>query len=190
MTDLLLVPVPPADHNLIVFLQPRLSEVFHLQAGIYPKRDLDPSRAYDFGRNQFNSTAILARALEKFEDLNDSKVLCVTSLDLFVPVLTYVFGEAQLDGKAAIVSSYRLDEERYGFPRNQPLLQNRILKESIHELGHTFGLIHCHDYNCVMHSSTSVEEIDIKGMRFCDGCGQRLHGFQGSMRSDASQNPT
>jgi archaemetzincin len=173
MQCLLLVPVPPVAHNLIVFLQPKLASVFHTKAEVYPKRDLDPSRAFDFGRNQFNSTAILASALDKFNDIN-GKILCVTSLDLFVPVLTYVFGEAQLEGKAAIVSSYRLDEQRYGFPKNQSLLEERILKESIHELGHTFGLVHCHDYHCVMHSSTSVEEIDLKGATFCSHCTKKL----------------
>lgn len=78
-----------------------------------------------------------------------------------------MFGEAQLEGTAAIVSSHRLDETLYGLPKNQELLEERLLKEAIHDLGHTFGLVHCHDYSCVMHSSASVEEIDIKGASFC-----------------------
>jgi archaemetzincin len=68
------------------------------------------------------------------------------------------------------VSTYRLDESIYGFPPNPRLTQERLLKESLHELGHTFGLIHCPDYLCVMHSSTSVEEIDVKTARFCLKC--------------------
>ncbi|MBI4429387.1 MAG: hypothetical protein HY562_09750, partial [Ignavibacteriales bacterium] len=103
-----------------------------------------------------------------------SKILCITALDLFVPVLTFVFGEAQLDGSAAIVSSHRLDESFYGLPKNQEILEHRLLKEAVHELGHTYGLVHCHDYECVMHSSTSVEEIDVKGTTFCTRCNQQL----------------
>lgn len=173
MSSILLVPVPPADHNAIVILQARLASVFSTAVELYPKRDLNPSFAFDFGRNQFNSTLLLAAALDRFNSTS-GKILLVTSLDLFVPVLTYVFGEAQLEGKAAIVSSHRLDETIYGLPKNQGLLEERLLKEAIHELGHTFGLVHCRDFNCVMHSSTSVEEIDIKGVTFCRVCKERL----------------
>ncbi|HLF19258.1 MAG TPA: archaemetzincin family Zn-dependent metalloprotease [Bacteroidota bacterium] len=173
MSKILLVPVPPADHNLIVFLQARLASVFRTAVELYPKRDFSPSCAFDFGRNQFNSTVLLGAALERFNGTY-GKILCVTALDLFVPVLTYVFGEAQLDGTAAIVSTHRLDETLYGLPKNQVLLEERLLKEAIHELGHTFGLLHCHDFNCVMHSSTSVEEIDVKGVIFCTVCKERL----------------
>ena len=105
-------------------------------------------------------------------DANQSsrKILAVTGLDLFVPVLTYVFGEAQLSGKAAVVSTFRLDETLYGLPANRPLLEERLLKEAVHELGHTFGLIHCRNYECAMHSSTAAEEIDIKGKGLCEEC--------------------
>jgi archaemetzincin len=106
------------------------------------------------------------------EQMGDTpgKVLGVTSLDLFVPVLTFVFGEAQLNGTAALVSTFRLNETFYGFPPNEALLEERLIKEAVHELGHTFGLIHCRDFACVMHSSTSVEEIDVKGKEFCGSC--------------------
>ncbi|HQT91630.1 MAG TPA: hypothetical protein PL001_06335 [Candidatus Kryptobacter bacterium] len=97
-------------------------------------------------------------------------MLGVTSGDLFVPVLTYVFGEAQLDGKVAVVSSYRLRDEYYGLAPDAGLLHHRLVKESVHELGHAFGLLHCHNYLCVMHSSTGVEEIDIKTERLCTEC--------------------
>jgi len=91
-------------------------------------------------------------------------------VDLFVPVLTYVFGEAQLDGKAAVVSTFRLREEFFGLDADPKLERTRLLKEAIHELGHTFGLIHCRNYDCVMHSSTSVEEVDLKPTDFCEDC--------------------
>jgi archaemetzincin len=98
------------------------------------------------------------------------KILGVTGIDLFVPVLTYVFGEAQLDGRAAVVSSFRLDDRLYGLSPNPALLRERLVKETLHELGHTFGLLHCRDFECVMHSSTSVEEIDLKPAHLCGKC--------------------
>ncbi len=73
-----------------------------------------------------------------------------------------------------MVSTFRLNETLYGLPENPRLLEERLIKESVHELGHTFGLIHCRDYNCVMHTSTSVEEIDVKGAEFCVGCKKRM----------------
>jgi len=124
-------------------------------------------------RNQYYSSAIIER-LERDLSPAASKVLAVTGLDLYIPVLTFVFGEARLNGRCAVVSSYRLDNKFYGLPDNPVLLQERLLKEAIHELGHTFGLLHCHNPECVMKSSTYVEEIDFKSSRFCDRCSDKL----------------
>ena len=120
-------------------------------------------------RNQFNSTWILSRILEEVPE-EDCKTLGVTTVDLYVPVLTFVFGEAQLEGKAAVVSSFRLRDELYGLSKNPERLKERLEKEAIHELGHTFGLIHCREPNCVMFTSTYAEEIDFKSKDFCHAC--------------------
>jgi archaemetzincin len=101
---------------------------------------------------------------------NGGRLLAVTSLDLFVPVLTFVFGEAQLGGSCAIVSVHRLREEVYGLPADPVLLQERLFKEAVHELGHTFGLRHCDDWRCVMTSSHSVEWLDVKSSELCANC--------------------
>jgi len=100
-------------------------------------------------------------------------VLGVADSDLFIPILTFVFGEAQLgpaDATAALVSMYRLRQEFYGMPPDPETLSARLLKEALHELGHTFGLRHCADYRCVMSSSPSVENIDLKLAQFCPAC--------------------
>jgi archaemetzincin len=124
-------------------------------------------------RNQYNSTWILSQILTLVPQ-EDCKILGVTSLDLYVPVLTFVFGEAQLDGRAALVSSFRLRDELYGLPKNPEKLKERLIKEAIHELGHTFGLIHCREPNCVMFTSTYAEEIDFKSKDFCSACSALL----------------
>ena len=85
-------------------------------------------------------------------------------------MLTYVFGEAQLDGRAAVVSTFRLDNQIYGLPANRNVLFDRLCKEAVHELGHTYNLVHCHRHPCVMMSSTYVDGIDLKSDRFCDDC--------------------
>jgi archaemetzincin len=152
--------------GVIEDLPDRLSRVFHSTCGIRPG-GLNGAFAHDLKRNQFHSTAILA-ALQPIA--NGSRILAVTGLDLFVPVLTFVFGEAQLAGNCAVVSLHRLREEVYGLPPNPELLSDRLLKEAIHELGHTFGLRHCDDWRCVMTSSHSVEWLDVKSHEFCASC--------------------
>ena len=95
-------------------------------------------------------------------------------MDLFIPVLTFVFGQAQLDGPGALVSTHRLRNEYYGLPRDRERLVERTIKEVVHEVGHSFGLVHCQDYNCVMHASTYVEDVDLKSSRFCPSCQSQL----------------
>lgn len=153
--------------NVLESLAASLVRAFQTPCRIRP--DLfDISFALDTGRRQYHSTAILQR-LEQHCAL-DARVLGVASCDLFVPVLTFVFGEAQLDGYCATVSSARLREEAYGMPPREDLLRERLLKQAVHELGHTFGLRHCADWRCVMSSSHAVERVDVKSAEFCAGC--------------------
>jgi len=136
----------------------------------------DPELVFDSSRGQYNSTELLAQLLEETAG-SDVTVLGITGVDLFIPILTYVFGEAQLAGRAAVVSTYRLDNARYGLPANHRVLLDRLSKEAIHELGHTRGLIHCNQSMCVMRSSTYVEDIDLKSAQFCASCGQHVRAF-------------
>lgn len=135
---------------------------------------VDCSAAFDAGRGQYYSTEILRR-LQPLAS-GGARVLGVTGLDLFVPVLTFVFGEAQLEGRCALVSFHRLKEEFYGMPPRPQLLAERLLKEAVHELGHTFGLRHCFDWQCVMASSHAVELLDVKGAEFCRRCARAVYG--------------
>ena len=147
----------------------QLGPIFHMACQVRPER-LNVAFARDRMRNQYYSTAIL-QAMQPFAE-PDTRLLAVTSLDLYVPVLTFVFGEAQLSGGCAVVSLHRLREEFYGLPAREDLLRERLVKEAVHELGHTFGLRHCDDWRCVMTSSQAVERLDVKGAEFCFLCGR------------------
>jgi archaemetzincin len=144
-----------------------LARIFGVTCHVRPD-SLDAEFAYDRRRGQYHSTAILQRMQRLAAP--GTRLLAVTSLDLYVPVLTFVFGEAQLEGNCALVSVHRLEEEFYGLPPRQDLLRERLVKEAVHELGHTFGLMHCEDWNCVMTSSHSVERVDVKSAEFCRSC--------------------
>lgn len=129
---------------------------------------LDAAAALDPNRGQYYSTEILKRLLPLAGP--ETRVLGVTVLDLYVPVLTFVFGEAQLEGPCALVSLHRLRESFYGLPERRELTAERLQKEAVHELGHTYGLRHCPDWRCVMASSHGVELLDVKGADFCQRC--------------------
>ena len=135
---------------------------------------VDAKFAHDAARGQYHSTAILQR-LQSIS-ANGNPLLGVTAVDLFVPIFTFVFGEAQLEGKCALASIYRLSEEHYGLPADEGKLRERLTKEAVHELGHTFGLRHCEDWQCVMASSHSVELVDVKSAEFCGECGRVVRG--------------
>jgi archaemetzincin len=134
---------------------------------------LDLSEFYDASRRQYNANTILYKIDEEFA-ADGSKTMAIFSVDLFIPILTYIFGQAFLNGRAGVASIHRLTNELYGMPKNDELLLNRFRKEVIHELGHTFGLIHCLNSTCVMRSSTYVEDIDQKSHQFCTKCRAEL----------------
>lgn len=169
---LYLIPVHLPDGAVLEPLLSYLAHAFRLEAEIL-RKEIDVSSAYDKGRNQYYSTAILARILKEPPD-DAFRVLGVTDLDIFIPVLTYLFGEAQLKGPGALVSICRLRNEFYGRAADPQLFQERLLKEAVHELGHTYGLTHCIHPGCVMNSSTYIEDVDEKGVVFCRDCAEEV----------------
>lgn len=125
-----------------------------------------PGDAYDPRRRQFSSGRILQWLGGRLPD-DGSKVLAITDVDLFMPVLTFVYGEAQLGGRAAVVSLARLLDGR---GLRSPLVVARLAKEAVHELGHTFGLLHCERNPCVMSRSVNLAQVDGKETTLCHDC--------------------
>lgn len=164
---LTLLPLEFSNSQLLQDLLIRLR--LHFETINIQSAELNLEEAYDIQRQQYYSTRIIDKAKRTFDFPNDY-VLILTELDLFVPVLTHIFGEAELKGRYSIVSTCRLHEEFYTSERDHRLLLERTYKEIIHELGHNFGLLHCRDWQCVMHSSSGIEEVDLKNSLFCLNC--------------------
>jgi archaemetzincin len=168
MQEIFLAPIEFSSRTFLLKIKSELMKLIHVPVNILDLR-LDLESAFSAERNQYHSTSLLAQAEKLVAEVNGKVVLLLES-DIYVPVLTYVFGEAQLNGKLSIVSLCRLHEEFYTGISNEELLLQRSIKEILHELGHNFGLYHCRDWNCVMHSSAGIEEVDIKGDNFCNSC--------------------
>lgn len=133
-----------------------------------------PEGSYERSRNQYHSTRILREMLKEIPE-DAGKILGLIDKDLCIPILTFVFGEAQLGGTASIVSLARLRQEFHGLPPDGRILHERLLKECLHEVGHTYGLIHCPDRECAMSLSNTVVDVDRKKAAYCMTCGTILH---------------
>jgi archaemetzincin len=167
-----LLPVGNIDLGLIEHLRDLIPQCLKVECEILPFT-LDPAAAYHPERLQFHSSEIVER-MQRMIRPKDWRFLAIADVDLYIPILKYVFGEAQMGGPCGLVSIFRLRQEFYGLDRDDSLLKERLLKEAVHELGHTLGLKHCEDYRCAMASSHAVEWIDLRGSFLCDFCQNQI----------------
>lgn len=128
---------------------------------------------FDAARKQYDANRLLQLVHSEYSS-GSLKTIGLFQVDLYIPILTYIFGQAQYNGNTGIASVYRLKNEQYGMQSDEKLLYERFRKVVIHELGHTFGLIHCHVPICVMRPGTYVEDIDQKKHQFCNKCSTAL----------------
>jgi len=168
MKLLQLLPIGNVDDGLLKDLRPALEETFLVSCKVLPVR-LDPQFAFHGERQQYHSSEILQR-MQSFLTPDSWRILGVVAVDLYIPILTFVFGEAQMGGPCAVLSAHRLRQELYGLPPDPELFRQRVLKEAVHELGHTLNLTHCEDYTCAMAPSHAVEWIDLKESNLSTAC--------------------
>ena len=172
MKLLQLLPIGDFDGRLLRELAPAMANLFRIPTEVLAVR-LDPEFAYHGERQQFHSSEIL-QAIQPYVNPDSWRILGVTSVDLYIPILTFVFGEAQIGGPCGLVSIHRLRQEFYGLPADSEILGHRLLKEAVHEIGHTLDLTHCEDYRCAMAPSHAVEWIDLKASELCSSCQARV----------------
>ncbi len=163
---------PAAD--LLEGVRARLARVYDaaVRVGVSPDR---PEDAFDVRRGQHSSSRILVWLGERHT--GPGRVLGLTDEDLFIPILTFVFGEAQLGGRTAVVSTARLGDSPR-IPGEAARIALRLQKEAVHELGHTYGLLHCHDATCAMARSPSLRHVDAKAPALCRACHARALELQ------------
>jgi archaemetzincin len=155
-------------------LKEHLEVVFKaiVEASLQEEKLLEGS--YSTRRKQYNSSRILLNLKLNLAEIPASRILGITSVDLYAEGLNFVFGEAQFLGKFALISTHRLKPEYYG-ETNGELFISRVRKEAVHEFGHTFGLGHCPNPTCVMHFSNSIWDTDRKTDKPCPACSYKLN---------------
>lgn len=165
-THIIISPVGDIPSWINLTIAGRIRDIFGFETEVNHLMD-DISFAYDPERDQYYSTQILEALAAKAPD-KCIKLLAVTKEDLFIPILTHVYGEAQLGGVASIISISRLIPYPESGPREEG--PDRLVKEAAHELGHAFDLRHCEDEHCIMHYCRKLEDVDNKSDRFCRYC--------------------
>lgn len=172
MSYIYILPVETESDPWIGELEKSIHRTFGFYAKVL-KPSINLENTFDLKRAQYNSSQILLQMIAAPPE-DTVKILGIVAVDLFIPILTFVFGEAQLNGIGSVVSLHRLNNTFYGMQSDERLLTERLVKEAIHELGHNFGLVHCGNQECVMTSSTYVEDIDHKSAEMCSRCRDQL----------------
>lgn len=162
-----LVPVGSTDKAVLEDLRQPLEEAFEQDVQAGSRMEL-PKASWNAQRGQYLASVILDKLP------SDDMVLGVADVDIYERDLNFVFGEADIAGKKALISLARLRQEYYGLPQNEKIFYERALKEVVHEIGHVYGLGHCPHRTCVMHFSNGLHDTDTKGWQFCPRCREKV----------------
>ena len=167
---IVLIPIGETEEATLEALRQPLAEGFAQKTGIGERMAL-PEESWNQRRGQHLATMLLTLIpLPR----SGGRALGVVDVDIYAPGLNFVFGEADITGKRALISLHRLRQEFYGLPRDEKLFRERALKEAVHELGHIYGLGHCPEPICVMHFSNSLPDTDLKAWNFCPNCQRKV----------------
>jgi archaemetzincin len=172
MIGLRVAPMERLDESLLAAIRESLRQGYGVEVDLGAALG-EPGFAWDDTRGQYSAPVILRRLLDGVgadHGAGRSRLLAVTGRDLYIPMLSFVYGQAQLGGRVAVVSLARLRPEFYGLPPDEELLTIRARKEALHEVGHLFGLVHCPEVNCAMTLSTGIRQLDWKQPSLCAGC--------------------
>jgi archaemetzincin len=169
--EVLLVPIGDVEADLTAWLAAELGATLGCSARVGDPVPL-PKGGYDPVRRRYRGEAMLGTL--RAVSAPAHRLLGLTDVDCYAPGLNFIFGQATLQGREAFVALPRLRPSFYGLQDDPDLFRQRVLKEAVHELGHTWGLGHCPDPHCVMHFSNTLHDTDVKGAAFCPRCRRQI----------------
>ena len=161
--------------NLMNNLERELNE-FKIRVKIFEDILTLTDLEYDISKEQYNASKILKKIKNKSLKKDIFRILGILDEDIYSKNHNFVFGLASMKSGVAVISLTRLREKFYKMTSSlyrkhetRKHIEDRVLKEAIHELGHTFGLIHCNNL-CVMQFSHTLKDTDKKPPDFCNSC--------------------
>ncbi len=170
-----LIPFGELDEVALAVVAANIQAVAGLPTRIQPAR-VRPDYAFIATRRQYDAVSILA-ALSG-ESNGAFFKMGILQQDLCIPILTYVYGESQLGGQAAVVSLHRI------YHIDRQVTYERGAKIAVHEAGHLLGLEHCREPGCLMRFSKQIEQLDRLPMHFCSACEYEIARLLNRVRYD------
>ncbi len=171
MLNLVILPIECDDKSILTQIQKGVSIAFpNLSCSIGPGSKGLLEGCFNSKRGQYNASRVLQKMSRQVRLHPRDSFLGVTSVDLYVPDMNFVFGLAGMSERVGLISLNRLKSETYGGEPDHVLFVDRAVKEAVHEMGHVFGLSHCRRSSCVMYFSNSIYDTDRKGRVFCSSC--------------------
>lgn len=168
-----IIPVGSVSKSFCRELGQAVAEVLSLECDVLPSM-AQPQYAYNPVRGQYHSTAILRRVGMAMNRKKHVLGVGVVEVDLFMPDLNFVFGEADRDERAVVVSLARLEPTYYGQPADHARTMRRVVAETLHEIGHIFSMAHCQNDACAMFFSNTLSDTDRKRGSYCDSCLEKI----------------
>lgn len=163
----IIIPLGIVDEVAVRVAAANIQAVFDISTDV-EKPWPDPKEAIISARNQYNAAQIMKTLAGNLK--GPVKRIGIIAKDISLPFLTYVFGEAQIGGEAAVISTYRLERGKAGAKPARALVYERLSKITIHETGHLLGLSHCLNPQCIMSFSIGLGKLDKLTLKFCNRC--------------------
>jgi len=168
------------DLELGTYLIKKLQEIFKNKFTHYEliKESLDiPQKSYDKERDQYFASFLLEPLRSYAIDNDYYKILGIFPDVMYSKWLNFIFGQAEFgdeeETRASIISSIRLKIDCDFTKDGLSKYYKRVLKEAVHEIGHTLSLDHC-DNTCVMKYSETLSDTDEKPYNYCSRCQELL----------------
>lgn len=132
-----------------------------------------PDEAYSPIRGQYFAMVILQK-LELLRSSEREKIVALVDEDLYTADQAWVIGASDRIAGTSVISLHRLRQEYFGYGEEEKILYRRVIKETVHQIGHLFGMRSCRNPRCAMYASERMQDIDAKREKFCDNCLRRI----------------
>lgn len=177
-----LLPLGNYHKDDLAFLQQEISTFFTRRVIIL--HSLQIPQKIIAADNSCNADSLLG-LLSQYTNDTIAEVVGITSNDINQVIETHliresklrlltfnksIFGLGYISGNACVISSFRI-----AYP-DKTLMNNRLRKITLHEMGHNLGLMHCSNDSCLMSAKNgNMVMLNKTGGDFCTECRHLLN---------------